>query len=100
VKVCVNDIAHTAGLRGTATFNCPFTQDCENERCFWKQRDCYGRSPWATAWQDPEYVKKMEEVTREHGEPYFPTWSIQTGTNCIMVYCKDTMVDNKFPNKE
>ena len=95
----VNDINHTSGLRGTATFQCPFTKDCANNRCFWKQRDCYGRCPWATALLDPEYAKLAQEITDKYGEPYFPEWVIQTGTNCLMMYCKDTKVDNEYPNQ-
>lgn len=95
----VNDINHTSGLRGTASFNCPFTKDCENDSCFWKQRDCYGRCPWATAMMDPEYVKLENNIVKEHGQPYFPEWRVFTGTNCLIMYCIDTKVDGKFPNR-
>ena len=97
-ELFVNDIDHTAGLRGTATFNCPFTADCENDRCFWKQRDCHGRCPWAV-FDNPEHDKEQAAITEKYGDPYFPEWKIFPGTNCLMTYCVDTKVDGEFPNR-
>ena len=95
----VNDINHTSGLRGTATFQCPFTADCENDQCFWKQRDCYGLCPWAV-FDNGEYAKELEQIVATYGRAYFPEWAIQPATNCIMMYCKDTKVDGEYPNRE
>lgn len=71
-------------------FQCSSTQTCQNTRCFWKQRDCMGRSPWAMAYQDPSYVEKMKLLE----EPYFPKWNVTVGTNCLCAICEDFICGN------
>ena len=95
----VLDVAHTSGIRGSVTFQCPFTNDCQNNKCLWKQRDCLGRSVWYVH-DNPEHYKQQDEITKEFGEPYFPQWRTFAGTNCMMLYCTGMKLDGKFPNKQ
>ncbi len=71
---------------------CSRTKNCQNDKCFWKQRDCYGLEPFPCySDEDGEMpgMKKNEEVTEKYGESYFPEMSITVGTNCLYVICDD-----------
>jgi len=54
--------------------------------------------PWVV-FDNGEYAKKLAEIQTKYGEAYFPEWKVFTGTNCLIMYCQDTKVDGKFPNK-
>lgn len=77
-------------------FQCSLTDICENKECFWKQRDCYGRSSFV--YFDKDYTtnsfeQKNEELISKYGEPYFPTIKGYTGTNEIGLWCEDFMCE-------
>jgi hypothetical protein len=70
-----------------ATIQCPVTDQCENDKCFWRQRDVFGRTPWYIAYiADRE---NQDKITQEHGEPYFPKLEVHTGTNYLGICCPD-----------
>jgi uncharacterized protein YjhX (UPF0386 family) len=78
-------------------FQCPLTDICENNQCFWKQRDCYGRSAFLYFDEDytmKSFIQKNEEIISKYGEPYFPTMKGSTGTNTIGLYCEDFMKED------
>lgn len=66
---------------------CQNTKVCNNNKCFWRQRDVFGLSPFFDL--DPKHIKKQEEIRNKYGESYFPEWKVSVGTNCIYVTCKD-----------
>ena len=67
--------------RGWLNFQCPWTKQCINNRCFWRKRDRHEASVWCNP------------ATGEGGwnpeTTFFPEWKIQTGTNCLQVYCPE-----------
>ena len=67
-------------------FQCPITDICKNGDCFWKQRDCYGRSPWYNH-------ENPDGDFNTFGEMKFPTITGYTGTNEIGVWCEDAIID-------
>lgn len=72
---------------------CHLTKLCQNDKCFWRQRDVYGRNPWYH-YQNPN---QNDHIDSKFGSPYFPELKVQTGTNCITVFCEDfTWEDGKM----
>jgi hypothetical protein len=75
-----------------AVLQCPWTKDCQNTRCFWKQRDCFGRKAFdalpISIYRHNE-INQQDQITAQYGEPYFPEWKITVGTNCMYISCKD-----------
>jgi len=73
-------------------YQCKWTSECQNSKCFWKQRDCYGLQPFPM-WRDEngEYpaMKKNERIRQEYGDSYFPKLNISVGTNTYHIYCED-----------
>jgi hypothetical protein len=75
-----------------AIIQCPFTKQCQNNQCFWRQRDVFGRTPWAIAYMHDK--ENQDKITQEHGEPYFPDLKISTLTNCLGISCPDYQGEN------
>ena len=66
---------------------CLETRKCQNNQCFFRQRDVYGLCPWDTS-GFPEATKKQAEIMKmlkdEYGETIFPSLKGGSiGTNCI-----------------
>lgn len=77
-------------------FQCPITDICQNNQCFWKQRDCYGLSPFYYVDEDGGSVSRNADITVQYGEPYFPKTEGKTGTNVISVWCDDAIIDDSW----
>jgi len=90
LQVSVNqpDECSKQGIRGWINFQCPFTEKCQNHKCFWKQRDTHNRCAWYVH-DNPEHDAEQRAITDQYGEPYFPEWKVQTGTNNLMAHCPD-----------
>lgn len=72
---------------------CDKTQECQNHQCFFKRRDFYGLSPWATAYgsfhgERNEQDDLHDKLHAESGPTIFPTLGVTIGTNTIYVYCE------------
>lgn len=70
------------------------TKKCGNDRCWWRQRDVHGLSPWHynAPKDDPgriEHEARMAAITEKYGRSYFPKFEAGVGTNVINVYCHD-----------
>ncbi len=74
-------------------YNCGYTQACQNHRCFWKQRDCYGLAPFFYEDENGGSAAVNKEVREKYGETYFPEHKVSLGTNCMHVICKDRIDD-------
>jgi hypothetical protein len=70
-------------------FQCHLTEQCKNNLCFWKQRDCFKRSYWISVSFDQKIIEEQEEITKKYGKAIFPNIIVQAGTNCIDVVCTD-----------
>lgn len=78
-------------------YQCKLTQICQNDRCFWKQRDCYGLNPFPV-WKSPEgnfpLVEENEKIVEKYGEPYYPKFKVTVGTNTMYIICEDYCDEN------
>jgi hypothetical protein len=74
------------------SFQCPITHICENDQCFWRQRDVHGLSPFYNH-NDPKGLEN-KKITDKHGESIFPKIYSSTGTNTITTYCEDFICKN------
>jgi hypothetical protein len=74
------------------TYQCPLTSECQNNKCFWKQRDCFGLQPFPV-YQDEDgnwpAMEKNVAIQEEFGDSYFPEHIISVGTNDMIITCKD-----------
>ena len=82
-------------------FQCPLTDVCENNQCFWKQRDCYGLSAWYYDYIDESGIHKSSlkdntKVAQKYGKSKFPKLEVSTGTNCINVWCASFELENEY----
>ena len=71
------------------SFHCSATHICQNDKCFWKQRDCYGLCPWVVFDETGEHEASQRNIIDKYGEAYFPEWEVCVGTNCLYCSCKD-----------
>lgn len=70
-------------------FNCQITAECQNNQCFYRQRDHLGLPVWHTA--DPDGVK-TKKVIEQYGDTIFPNIIVTHVTNCMAIHCMDAMV--------
>lgn len=71
-------------------FQCPITSQCNNDRCFWRQRDIHGLVAFPV-WIDENgncpLIKKNEEIREQYGDSIFPEFKISVSTNCMNIKC-------------
>lgn len=63
---------------------CEKTKECKNNRCYFRQRDVFGRNPFPYTGDD-DAIQKIEE---EHGSVIFPSLEAKIGTNEIVIICR------------
>lgn len=73
-------------------YQCDLTKVCQNNKCFWKQRDCHGLSAFPVYFDEdgnmPAMIKN-QQISEEFGDSYFPELTVTVGTNCMYINCKD-----------
>lgn len=78
--------------RPVVIYQCNKTEICQNLRCFWKQRDCFGLEPFPCYYDKdgnmPGEIKNAE-IAAKYGESYFPEHTVSVGTNSMYITCKD-----------
>lgn len=71
---------------------CPKTKECQNDQCFWRQRDIHGLNPFPI-YKDESgkypFIEKNNAVCEKFGRPYFPELTVSVGTNCLYLCCPD-----------
>lgn len=73
-------------------YQCKWTNECQNNKCFWKQRDCYGLEPFPCYIDsNGEYpaMEKNKKILEIYGPTYFPKFNIIAGTNAMYIKCED-----------
>jgi hypothetical protein len=80
-------------LKIVADLTPPCTKECKNDRCFWRQRNEFGLSPWYynAPMDDPGKIKHEKEqmaIRRKYGDPFFPELKVYTGTNQLSLVCE------------
>lgn len=68
-------------------FQCPFTDICQNTKCFWKQRDCYNRQVFV--WFGPNEPQQTDEEKEICKEYIMPKWTTTVVTNGMSLTCPD-----------
>lgn len=71
------------------TFQCQKTVECNNNNCFFRQRDIFGRPIWWHQVVSEEGMKKLKELNDKYGGATFPRFKVEIGTNCLEVFCYD-----------
>lgn len=89
---CLEPHSIKGGPVGWATsVHCPYTGECNNHQCFFKQRDYYGLSSFLS--NDPEEQNKQDELREQliktYGESFWPNVRLVPSTNCMHLICKD-----------
>lgn len=74
------------------TTDCNMTHICGNNKCYWKQRDCFGLQPFAMYYDgngNMPGVISNDKVIAKYGQPFFPKLSCSVGINCLHIVCSD-----------
>lgn len=73
------------------SYNCPLTDICKNDKCFWRQRDQFGLSPFfiVDIPENQELKEKQRQIKETYGESYFPEHKVIVLTNVMSIECLD-----------
>jgi hypothetical protein len=69
---------------------CYFVEECQNDKCFFRQRDVHGLCIWTVAYENgsPEFKKQQNEIPKKLGVWKYPKLVLTDGTNCMYIKCK------------
>jgi len=78
---------------------CNDIHSCQNNKCYWRQRDVFGMNPWWVA--DPNDPANIlnQEIRDQCGECYFPKIQSCVCTNDMIFYCEDFIPTEDFKKK-